>query len=116
MMTNIRRDVFVYISGAISPTNGRSVESNVAAAVDFYLYCLSLGIPAFCPHLGAIFPSAHASVSYDRWMEYDFAVIDRCTHVIMLDGWKESRGAVLEESYARSKGIPVLAASEIASL
>jgi hypothetical protein len=103
----MRRDVFVYLSGPISPNNGFSVETNVAAALRVYLDCLQRGVLAFCPHLSAAFPSAHAEVSYDLWMEADYAIIDRCTHVLMLRGWEQSKGSGLELAYARLADKPV---------
>lgn len=104
----MRRDVFVYLSGPISPKNGRSVEANVAAALHVYLDCIQRGVLAFCPHLSAIFPSSHLGISYDVWMEADYAIIDRCTHVLMLEGWQHSKGAIMEQSYAQLQGKPVI--------
>ncbi len=104
----MRRDVFVYLSGPISPKNGKSVEENVAAALVVYLECLKRGVLAFCPHLSAIFPSAWTAVTYDEWMEADYAIIDRCTHVLMLDGWKKSKGAIMERTYAELAGKPIV--------
>jgi hypothetical protein len=104
----MRRDVFVYLSGPISPKNGRTVEVNVAAALAVYLDCLKRGILAFCPHLSAIFPSAHTAITYDIWMEADYAIIDRCTHVLMLDGWQFSKGACDELAYATLHGKPAI--------
>lgn len=100
------RECFVYLSGPITAKHGYSIEENVAAAVRVYLDCLKAGIPTFCPHLSAAFPSAHADVPYEAWMDYDFAVIDRCTHVLMLPRWAASAGAVREMEYAKAKGIP----------
>jgi uncharacterized protein DUF4406 len=104
----MRTDRFVYITGPITARNGHSVESNVATALSLYLACLNEGIPAFCPQLSAIFPSAHTDVEYEIWHAYDFAVIDRCTHVLTLPRWRESPGALREVEYALSKYIPVV--------
>lgn len=112
----MHRDVFLYLSGPITAKHGRSIEENVARAVDVYLRCLHLGLPAFCPHLSAIFPSAHLSVAYQVWMEYDFAVIDRCTHVVTLPHWEQSTGAVQEVEYARRWKIPVIPHTELEAL
>lgn len=101
------RAAFVYLSGPISPKNGRSVEANIATAVDMYLRCLAAGIPTFCPHLSAAFPSAHTAIPYRKWLAFDFAVIDRCTHLLMLDTWQESNGAIEEHGYAYSLGKPI---------
>lgn len=96
----MRSDCLVYISGPISPKNGRSVEANVAAALAVYLELTRLGIPSICVHLGAMFPSCHAALSYEQWMALDFALIDHATHVLMIDGWRKSSGAVREHDYA----------------
>lgn len=104
----MRRDVFVYISGPMTAGDGRTVEQNVADGVRVFLDLLHLGIPAFCPHLCGAFPSAWRDLSHDQWLIYDSAVIDRCTHVLMMPRWETSTGARAERLYAAAKGIPVL--------
>lgn len=103
----MRDDVFVYLSGPITAKHGRSLEQNVADAVAVYLDCLHRNIPAFCPHLSGAFPSAFR-LPYERWLAYDFAVIVRCTHVLMLPRWGLSEGATQERQFALDRGIPVL--------
>lgn len=103
----MRRDVFVYLSGPITAKHGRTVEQNVADAVAAYLDCMRAGVPAFCPHLSGAFPSAF-EIDYETWIDYDLAVIDRCTHVVMLPRWETSSGAVREKAYAESIGKPVV--------
>lgn len=102
----MRRDVFVYLSGPITAQLATTVEQHVAAAVGVYLGCLKRGIPAYCPHLSAAFPSAWG-IDYETWMALDLAAIDRCTHVLMLDGWIWSAGARRERAYAEGRGLPV---------
>lgn len=100
------RNVLVYLSGPITAKNGRSVEQNVATALPIYFNLLRAGIPAFCPHLSAAFPSAF-EVDYRIWMDYDFAVIARCTHLLTLPNYRESLGALEEINVADRLGIPV---------
>ena len=88
--------------------HGYSVEENVAAGLKVYLDLLRAGIPAFCPHLGGAFPSAWADVPWETWLDYDLAVIDRSTHVLMLPRWQESTGAQKEHDYAMQIGKPVI--------
>jgi len=102
----MNRNVFVYLSGPITAKHGYTVEENVAAAVKVYLECLDAGIPAFCPHLSGAFPSAF-NIDYEKWIAYDFAVIERCTHLLMLPRWETSAGAVREKLFAEQRGIPV---------
>jgi hypothetical protein len=104
----MRRDLFVYISGPMTAKHGYSMEENIAAGLKVYLECLKRGIPAFSPHLGGAFPSAWADVSWDTWLAYDLAVIDRCTHVLMMPRWETSAGAVKERLYAEKIGRPVV--------
>ena len=106
----MRRDVFVYISGPMTAKGGYTIEENIAVGLRVYLDCLRRGIPAFCPHLGGAFPSAWADVNWETWLEYDLAVIDRCTHVLTLPRWRESAGALKEVAYATQRGIPVVSA------
>jgi hypothetical protein len=100
-------DVFVYISGPITARDGFTVEENVAQAVKVYLRCVRDGIACFCPHLAGAFPSAF-DVPYATWLDYDFAVIDRCTHLMLLPRWETSDGARLEREYALSRRKPIV--------
>ena len=104
----MRRDLFVYISGPMTAKDGRTVEQNVADGVAAYLDCIRRGIPAFSPHLCGGFPSAWSAVPWETWLDYDYAVIDRCTHVLMMPRWETSAGAVEECRYARERGVPVV--------
>lgn len=104
----MRRDVFVYISGPMTAKHGHTVEENVAAGLRVYLDCLKRGIPAFSPHLGGAFPSAWVEVDWATWLEYDLAVIDRCTHVLLMPHWRQSAGACKEREYAQAAGKPII--------
>jgi len=104
---SMRRDIFIYISGPMTAKHGYTIEENVAAGLRIYLDCLKAGLPAFSPHLGGAFPSAW-EVSWETWLEYDLAVIDRCTHVLMMPRWEMSAGAIRERTYALEIGKPVI--------
>lgn len=104
----MRDGVFVYLSGPMTARDGHSMEENVAAGLRVHLDLLNRGIPNFCPQLSGAFPSAWSDVHYEKWLAFDFAVIDRCSHVLMLPRWESSTGAVREKEYAERRGIPVL--------
>jgi hypothetical protein len=103
----MKKGVLVYISGPIKPTGGHSVEMNVADALSAFITLMKAGIPSFCPHLSAAFPSSHSEIDYEQWLEYDFAIIDRCTHMLMLPRWDTSKGAIRERDYAIAINIPI---------
>lgn len=112
----MRSEVFVYLSGPITAKDGYSVEQNVAAALVVFLDCVNRGLPAFCPHLTGIFPSAHHDVPYETWLAYDFAVLARCTHVVLLPRWESSAGAVREVAFAEQRGMPIVLAADLAGI
>ena len=103
----MRKDVLVYISGPMTAKDGRTIEQNTADGVAVYLQLLKLGIPAFSPHLSGGFPSAWTALPHAEWLAYDFAIMDRCTHLLMMPRWETSAGAVREREYALKIGKPV---------
>ena len=103
----VRRDLFVYLSGPITAAHGYSTDDNVAAGLRVFFACVARGIPAFSPHAIGAFPSTWA-IDRQQWLAYDCAVIDHCTHVLMLPRWETSPGARAERDYALTIGTPVI--------
>lgn len=102
----MRKDALVYISGPMTAKDGRTMEQNTADGVAIYLALLKLGIPAFSPHLSGAFPSAWTALNHAEWIAYDCAILDRCTHLLMMLRWETSVGAIKEREYWLStKGI-----------
>ncbi len=81
------------------------MAQNVNAAVAVYFDLLQRKIPSFCPHLSALIDPGEQWISYDDWLQYDFRIIDRCTHILMLDRWETSVGAKQEHEYAHNRNI-----------
>lgn len=106
------KNVLVYISGPMTPKDGYTIEENVAAGARLYWALLQRGIPAFCPHLSGAFPTAWSVLPHSDWLAYDFAVIDRCTHVLMMPRWASSTGATMEKLYAEEISVPVFFSAE----
>jgi hypothetical protein len=104
----MRSDVLVYLSGPITPRDGFSVTENITQATRVFCELLRRGIPAFCPHLTAGAFEVESLIPYETWMAYDLAVIERCTHVLLLPRWRSSPGAVRERAHALCRGIPVV--------
>lgn len=95
----MRTDILVYISGPMTAKDGRTMEQNTADGVAVYLDVLRRGIPAFSPHLSGAFPSAWTALTHAEWIAYDCAILDRCTHLLMMPRWETSAGARLERYY-----------------
>ena len=102
----MRRDLLVYISGPMTAKDGRTIEQNTADGVGVCLDLLRLDIPCFSPHLFGGYPSAWTALPHAEWLAYDFAIMDRCTHLLMMPRWETSVGAIKEREYWLStKGI-----------
>jgi hypothetical protein len=112
----MRRDIFLYLSGPMAANETGTIEEHLAAGVKVYLQCLRRGLPAFCPHLGGFVPSAWTALSHAEWIAFDYAVLDRCTHLVQLPRWDTSRGARLETEYAIYRGIPIVSVAEAFAL
>jgi len=106
-MLAVRPALLVYLSGPITPAHGFSVKQNVQSAVDVYLDAVQRGIPAICPHLSGLIDAAWA-VPHAQWIAIDLAILDRCTHLVLLPRWETSPGAQIEVAHARLQGIPVV--------
>lgn len=103
----MRKDVLVYISGPMTANGQRTIEEHTAAGVKAFLTIMQHGVPAFCPHLCGGYPSVWTALTHEEWVQYDLAIIDRCTHMVMIGDWRESKGAMREYDYAIGKGLPV---------
>lgn len=97
----MKSDILVYISGPMTAKDGRSIEQNVADGIAVYLELLKIGIPAFSPHLSGLSPSSWTALTHAEWIAYDCAILDRCTHILMMPRWETSTGACMELEYWR---------------
>jgi hypothetical protein len=102
----MRIGVLVYISGPITPKEEFMAEENVIEGLKMHLKLTEMGIPSHCPMLVGGYPSAWL-VDWEDWIALDFAIINRCTHVLLLPRWLTSKGALEERDYAITKGIPI---------
>jgi len=60
-------------------------------------------------HTHPIAEAGNLPLGWDFWEEYDRAILVACVEVVvlMLDGWKESKGVTAEIAIAREIGLPV---------
>lgn len=114
-MTNL-----VYICGPITAPTAWQQEHNIRAAEHVFALLAVAGIPAICPHLHSRF--LDGLVTHEEWMALDFAILDRCTDLVCVTGWEQSKGSLQEREHARRRGIRVwdslgafLAAREVAA-
>lgn len=50
----------------------------------------------------------NAQLRWEEYMHIDYAMIDICDAIYMMDGWKDSQGARLEHIHAMDIGLEVI--------
>ena len=90
----------VYISGPITGNPG--YMSDFAEAQS---HLERLGHTVINP---AAFNSVLPELEYEEYMKMDFAMLELCDVIYMLEGWQKSCGANREYGYAIGKGMEVL--------
>lgn len=93
----------VYVAG---PYSHGDQASNVRDALEAADRLLDAGYQPYVPHLWHYREITHPR-PYERWLELDFAFLDRCDALIRLPGY--SPGADREAERARGRGLPVFA-------
>ncbi len=102
----------VYIAGKFSGPNAWAIERNVRAAEDLGAQVAQLGAMPIIPHANTRFFHGLEGTTAEQWYEGTLELLRRCDAVLMVPGWKESKGACEEREEARRRGITVLYNSE----
>lgn len=92
---------YIYIAGPMSKGN---LIDHVRDAVKAASVIRDHGGVPFVPHLSVLWELVYPS-SYEDWMIYDFAWIERCDSLLRLPG--ESSGADREIEHIKKLGKPV---------
>jgi hypothetical protein len=104
--------LFIYISGRYTGDTHdyRSyfqIARHILAATEAAAKLARLGYGFFNPHQhSAHFEVITPEVRPDYWYALDFHFLQHCDGLLLLPGWKESKGARMERDLAESMGIP----------
>ncbi len=112
---NFKGFTYVYIAG---PYMGRKrmhdfrgyeeIDQNISRARETAAFLANNEIPFFCPHLNsAHFEVITPNVKPDYWYEMDLELLKPASAVLLLDGWRRSKGTLREIEVAHILGIPV---------
>lgn len=45
-------------------------------------------------------------LTYEEYLEKSLDLLEECDAICLLEGWEESKGALMEYGYAKSRGLP----------
>lgn len=96
----------VYISGPYA-NGGHGVERNISIARNIAIRLWEEGYGVICPHLNTQHFEWDCLCEWQDYMDGDLTMVERSDLVVMIPGWEDSKGAVIERDHAIRKGIPV---------
>jgi len=102
----------VYLAG---PYRGKTrdgasyneIEANIRQAEKAAIALWDAGFGVFCPHLNTAHFEVKSTTPPELYLQADLRMLDACTDILMLPGWKESAGAKRELHRARELGLAV---------
>jgi hypothetical protein len=97
MTDNLR----IYISGKITGTDNYIERFNIAEDKMIKQGYETVNPATLLDHLPP-------TTTHKEYMHVSYSLLDICDGIYLMDGWKDSVGAVLEYDYALEKGMVVL--------
>ena len=97
-----RGDWLLYTAGPITSNCDGAMAEHVERARGIAVRLRRLGWSIVCPHLNSI---EIAGFTLDDYLREDFAILRRCDALVLLPGWKNSKGAIREVEFV-SKRLP----------
>ena len=103
----------VYVSGPIRSKWGRlgrwlNLWRGRRAAIQLW----KAGFAVICPHLNSV--TLRCSVDEDKLIDGDCYIVPKCDFIVMIGGWKTSKGAVREYETAGMVDLPIYLSTESA--
>jgi len=104
---------FVYLASPYTPHNGESIDERVTEACKAAASLMRSGLSVFSPIVHSHYVADHltpeARLDHEFWMRQDLAILKSASqlYVLMLPGWRASKGVCREIAAARAVNIPV---------
>ncbi len=97
----------VYVAGPYRGKGQWDIEQNIRRAEHVALGVWATGkAAAICVHAMCRFYEG-ALDDYEIWLKGDLEIMKRCDAVLLVDGWEDSSGTLVEIELANKLGIPV---------
>ena len=103
--------VRVYLSGKITGLEKEVYTKTFARAEQHYL---SAGYEVVNPvKIGEALLSLNPKAKYEDFMIRDLEALSTCTHIALLEGWEDSKGAMREKKEAEKLGLEIMQYKEL---
>lgn len=94
-----------YVGGPYRADSIHATGCNIRAAEKVAVELWRMGWAVLCPHLNSAF--LDGAVSDERFLAGGLAIMARCDALVLIEGWRNSKGATAEREYALALQIPV---------
>lgn len=95
----------VYVAGPFTAPTAWQIAENVRAAERAGLQVACCGAMPVIPHANTA--NFHGTCTPEFWYAGTLELLRRCDAIVLIDGWRGSRGAVIEKETAEKRGMPV---------
>lgn len=107
----IEMSIRVYLSGKITGLEKEVYTKTFARAEQHYL---SAGYEVVNPvKIGEALLSLNPKAKYEDFMIRDLEALSTCTHIALLEGWEDSKGALREKKEAEKLGLEIMQHKEL---
>ena len=96
----------LYISGQITNQHKGCQSLNVQRGKHYARKWFKNGFAIHCPHL-----QTNGFQDMGKWKDFiyrDLAVLSKCDGIVMIPGWRYSKGALVEHMFASANQIPII--------
>lgn len=96
----------IYLSGKITGREKEDYTRQFARAESFYK---TGGFDVINPvKIGEEILKQDPSATWEDFMQEDLKALRTCTHIVLLEGWEESKGAKMEKAEAEKLGLEIM--------
>ena len=101
----------IYVAGPYTGKDYKEIEANIKAAEEVSIELIKLGWAVITPHKNFAHYETYEGmkcyngkkISYQNWIDMDIELLSRCDAILMMKGWRNSKGSVSEHTFAQSK-------------
>ncbi len=95
----------VYIAGPYTGKTAWDIEQNVRQAEEVALKVAEMGGAPLCPHTNTRF--FFGTCTEEFWYAATMALLKKCDAIVMVKGWKDSKGSKEEHAWAVDNELPI---------
>ena len=99
--------MLLYVAGKYSGKDEDEKLANIGLAAKVAIALWNEGHVVICPHLNTMDFELFTNLPNSAFAERDLLIVERCDGIVMLENWKDSKGAIKELAHAREHGLEV---------